>query len=121
MCSSLAYPTSAPLGDPMTTERAAICGPVTARGEDMTNISSKGLLPQLIDVLHALTEGQELLSRKVRNARLEHSSHMTPVVGGCPQSDPSDFAGPRSFAGASPVGTHRESPSDNVELGMEPT
>ncbi len=99
----------------MTGDRAT-----TARSEDMTDISSKGLLPQLIDVLHALTEGQELLSRKVRDARLEQTCHSAPVVERCPQAEPSDFASPRSFEVASlnaSIGVRREPPTDNVELG----
>jgi hypothetical protein len=90
----------------------------------VTDISSKGLLPQLIDVLHALAEGQELLSRKVRNARLEHNDHMTLFVQTCRQSEFSDFAGPRPFVGNGPttsIGTLRGHPSDNVELGAGPT
>ncbi len=124
MSTSPAYPTSAPLGSSMTADGAVICGPVKARREDVTDIRSKGLLPQLIEVLHALTEGQESLSRKVRNARLEHSCHLTPVVERFPQTEPPDFAGPRSFNGASPaafIGTLQDSPSGNVELGARPT
>jgi hypothetical protein len=37
-------------------------------------MNSKGLLPQLIQVLHALTEAQQLLSHKVRQARLESAN-----------------------------------------------
>ena len=33
-----------------------------------------GLIPQLIDVLRILTEGQDLLSRKIRSALLEESN-----------------------------------------------
>ena len=62
----------------MAGDRSPVFGSVSSRSEDVTDFSSKGLLPQLIDVLHALTEGQELLSRKVREARLEHYRHMEP-------------------------------------------
>jgi|GEM_PF-4945028 len=102
----------------MTEDRAA-----TARSEDVTGISSEGLLPQLIDVLHALTEGQELLSRKVRNARLEYTSRST-LVERCPQVEPSDFAAPRSLVGTSPnasIGIRQEPPTDNIESGAGPT
>ncbi len=120
MCSSPAYPISAPLGGFMTGDRAAMGGPVTPRSEDMTEISFKGLLPQLIDVLHALTEGQELLSRKIREARLEGTCDSSSVVERCLQAEPSDFAAPRSFVGTSPsasIGIDRESPTDDVEPG----
>ena len=38
----------------------------------MTDTSSKGLLPQLTDVLYALTDSHELLWRKLQSVRLEH-------------------------------------------------
>ena len=37
----------------------------------MTNTSTKGLLPQLVDVLQALAGSQQMLTQKVRNAHLE--------------------------------------------------
>ncbi len=40
----------------------------------MTDISSKGLLPQLTDVLHVFTDSHQLLLCKVRSVRLEHMS-----------------------------------------------
>ncbi len=119
MCPSPAYPTSAPLSGLITGD-----GDATARSEDVTDISSKGLLPRLIDVLHALTEGQELLSRKVRDARLEYTCHSATVVERCSLAKPSDFAAPRSIVGTSPnasIGIRREPPADNVELGAGPT
>ena len=85
MCSSPAYPTSALLGGPITGDRTAIDAPFTTRSEDVIDISSKGLLPQLIDVLHRLTEGQELLSGKIRDARLEYTCHSDPVRRDVPQ------------------------------------
>jgi hypothetical protein len=45
-------------------------GPVTARIGDVAN-SSRGLLPQLVDVLHALADCQELLTHRLRQAHLE--------------------------------------------------
>jgi len=117
MCSSPAYPTSAPLGGPIAGNRTA-----SAQSEDVIDISSKGLLPQLIDVLHALTEGQELLSRKVRDARLEHACHSSTVVDRRPQAEPADD--PSSRLSRSPdgsFGVHGGPPMDNVELGAEST
>lgn len=38
----------------------------------MTHTSSKGLLPQLVEVLQALADSQELLMHKVRDVRLEN-------------------------------------------------
>ena len=61
---------------PETTPRDSASG---ARREvsDVTEISSKGLLPHLTDVLHALTDSQELLLRKLQSARLKqrHGDH----------------------------------------------
>jgi hypothetical protein len=82
------------------------------------------LLPQLIDVLHALTEGQEFLSRKVRDARLDYTSHSARIVGTCRPVEPSDFAASGSFVGASPFGSieiRRELSTDKVDLGAGPT
>jgi hypothetical protein len=117
-----ADPTSAPLGGLMIGDRA-VGDPVTARREDAADVCSKGLLPQLIDVLHTLTEGQESLSRKIRDVRLEHTCHSAPVVERCPQAEPPNFAAPRPFVGTSPNGSieiRREPPTDNVELRTGP-
>jgi hypothetical protein len=109
----------------MTADGAAICGPVTARNEDVTDVPSKGLLPQLIDVLHALTEGQELLSLKVRDARLEHSRHMIPVIEGRSQTAHSDLAGSRTFVSTNHTATigirQDQPPTETAELGAGPT
>lgn len=113
MCSSPVYPTSAPLGDHITGDRSA-----PTRSEDVTDISSKGLLPQLIDVLHALTQGQELLSRKVRDARLEHSLHSATTIERRPQAEPVDD--PSSRVSRSPDGStevHGIPPTTKGELG----
>ena len=48
----------------------------------MTDISSKGLLPQLTDVLHALTDSHELLLLKLQSVRLEHMN-VVPSATGC--------------------------------------
>jgi len=42
------------------------------RRSDVTDTSSKGLLPQLTDVLYALADSHELLLRKLQSVRLEH-------------------------------------------------
>ncbi len=123
MCSSPAYPTSTPLGGSMTGGRAAVGGQATARRNDAADISSKGLLPQLIDVLRALTEGQVSLARRVRDARLECTCHSAPDVERYTQAEASDFAAPRSFVGTSPktsLEIRREPPTDNVELTAGP-
>ncbi len=49
-----------------------------ARG--MADRSPKGLLPQLTDVLCALTESQELLLGKLQSVRLEHPSVVPTVI-----------------------------------------
>ena len=108
----------------MTGDRSPAFGSVSTRSEDVADFSSKGLLPQLIDVLHALTEGQELLSRKVREARLEHYRHTEPVADGRLQSEPSHLLTPRTFVGTDPhasIGTRREPRSDNMEIDVGPT
>jgi hypothetical protein len=87
------------------------------RSEDVTEISFKGLLPQLIDVLHALTDGYESLSRKLRDARLEDTCHSVPVVERCLQAGPSED--PRSSVGSRPnvsIGIRREPTMDNIEV-----
>lgn len=56
---------------------------------------SKGLLPQLVDVLYALADSQELLAHRIRTAHLEflgvHPS-------GCDESWPSPTLSPRRSA-----------------------
>ena len=125
MCSSPAYPTSAPLGDSTNADRSPTFHPVSSRSEDVTDFSSKGLLPQLIDVLHALTEGQELLSRKVQEARLEHQRHTKHIVEGRMKAQPSDPLAPRPLVGADPdtsIGICREQQSSgSFESGAGPT
>jgi hypothetical protein len=97
------FPRIPPLGGLMTADNAAIGGLLTTRSEEVTDVTTKGLLPQLIDVLQALSEGQELLSRKIREATLEHTCRSAPVVETSPHAEPSDFeAPPSSSEGASP-------------------
>ena len=124
MCSSPAYPTSAPSGGSTTGHCSPTFRPVSSRSEDVTDFSSKGLLPQLIDVLHALTEGQELLARKVREARLEHYRRTDPVVERDPQTAPSDPLASRIFVDTGPdtsVGIRREQPSGTIDSNAHPT
>lgn len=46
----------------------------------MTDLSSKGLLPQLVHVLRSLADSQELLTQRIRSASLEHIRvHSTPT------------------------------------------
>jgi hypothetical protein len=46
----------------------------------VTDVSTKGLLPQLTDVLRALTDSHALLLSKIQNVRLEQISAVYPVV-----------------------------------------
>lgn len=123
MCSPPAGPTSAPLGGSMIEDRAVVDHSGTARSEDLSDISSKGLLPQLIDVLHALAEGQELLSRRIRDAKVDYARDSVPVVERCPRAESSDVATPHSLVGASPaasIGIRSEAPTDKGDLGPGP-
>lgn len=68
------------------------CGPVMAISSDVTDVvSSKGLLPQLTYVLHALTDSHELLLCKVRSVRLEHMSTVPLVLEAFPHAQFVDF------------------------------
>lgn len=123
MYSPPAYPTLAPLDGSTTGDPGPTCGVVPARGEDVSDPPSKGLLPQLIDVLHALTEGQELLSRRVREARLDHNGDSGPVVERCGQAEPSDAGSPPSFVGSNPnasIEIRQERTSNTAELVAGP-
>ena len=76
-----------------------------------------------IDVLHALAEGQEMLSRRIRDAKLDYARDSVPVVDRCPQAESSDTATPHSLAGASPtasIGIRSEAPTDKGDLGPGP-
>ncbi len=119
MCSSLTDSTSVPMGSLATRDRATRSDPLTVRIEDSTDMSDKGLLPQLIDLLHALTEGQEMLSRKVRDAALEGTRRPAAVDGRWAQTEPSDPAVPGSYLGVSLNAsgrTRREPPTDDVAV-----
>jgi hypothetical protein len=60
--------------DPMTTDIVAREDPGTAERASNLNDSNIGLFPQLVDVIRALTDGQELLSQKLRAVRISHAS-----------------------------------------------
>jgi hypothetical protein len=47
----------------------------------VTDASTKGLFPQLTEVLHALTNSHVLLLNTIQTVRLEHISAVYPVVG----------------------------------------
>jgi hypothetical protein len=101
----------------MTEDRAVVD---RSRSEDLTDISFKGLLPQLIDVLTALAEGQELLSRKIRDAKLAYSGDSNPVVNSmhAATSDiaiPDPLTGGTSFSSSLPI--RAQSPTDQGDLG----
>jgi hypothetical protein len=105
----------------MSEDHAAIVGPVTARHEDVTDISSIGLLPQLIDVLRALAEGQELLLRKIRDAKLENTSTSVLVVDRYPQAEADNGelrAGPTS--GNCPGNGSSSEPGIEASVGPGP-
>ena len=80
MYSSSTYETSSPSSDLVATDHPAVDTRTGTRGHDSASGFSVGLIPQLIDVLRILTEGQDLLSRKIRSALLEESSHPFSIV-----------------------------------------
>ena len=55
-------------------------GPGLRKAQDVTDASTKGLLPQLTDVLHALTDSHALLLSKIQSVRLKHISVMYPEM-----------------------------------------
>ena len=78
--SSSAYPTSIPSSNLVTRDRSAIDDRIGIRRQHRSDAFSVGLIPQLIDVLRILAEGQDLLSCKIRAARIEGSSHSVPIL-----------------------------------------
>ena len=80
MNSSSAYPTSVVSSDAPKYDPPAVDARIEARHQDTADGFPLGLIPQLIDVLHILTEGQGLLSGKIRAARLDESSHSVAIV-----------------------------------------
>jgi hypothetical protein len=70
---------------------------MAARIEDVTS-SRKGLLPQLVDVLHAMADSQKLLIHRIRKAQLERLSgrplevdQSPPVLGLAPEPADAPF------------------------------
>ena len=61
--------------------------------QTVTETSTKGLLPQLTDVLNALTESHVMLLRKVQCLRLEHTNSALSVVS-LPEGYPDALFGP---------------------------
>ena len=123
MSSSPAYPTSVPLDGYMNGDHAAVDGSLTAHGEGVADVSPKGLFPQLIEVLHALIEGQELLACRLRDVRLEHMCHAAPDIERCPRAEPSAFVA-GSFVARSPngsIGLRPDPPTDAIDWGGGPT
>lgn len=103
-------PISAGTSDHMTTDIAAGGDPGVPARHSALDESNLGLFPQLIDVIRAMTEGQELLSHKLRTVRLMHPGPWTP------EDDPlqevlwdgvgllsSNDAAPRAVRGTAPV------------------
>jgi hypothetical protein len=115
MYSSSAYPITIPSSDLVTRDRPAIDAPIGRRRQDTTAGFPVGLIPQLIDVLHILTEGQDLLSRKIRTARHDESSNAVPIV---EQLEHFQIpAGqPVVSSGSAVVETPSTPPSDDVEF-----
>ena len=85
----------------------------------MADISSKGLLPQLTDLLHALTESHELLSSKVQSVRLGHMNVVSSTSSDSPHSPFLAFVDPRPSAlvdtnTGTTVNAHRASPIEEI-------
>jgi hypothetical protein len=118
MYSSSDYRTSIPSSDLVTKDRPVIDARIGTRREDAAAGFSVGLIPQLIDVLHVLTEGQVLLSRKIRAARLDESSPTAAIA-----EPPGRFEIPAGQSGSPTVGTARATgPEDIVfDPGTMPT
>jgi hypothetical protein len=55
-------------------------GHTEGEGSRVTEASTRGLFPQLTDVLHALTESHAMLLSKVQSLRDEHTNDALPVV-----------------------------------------
>ena len=85
----------------------------------VADISSKGLLPQLTDLLHALTESHELLLSKVQSVRLGHMNVVPSAIGDSPRSPFLAFVDPRPSAlvdtkTGTTVNAHRASPIEEI-------
>lgn len=82
----------------MTTDIAARGDSGAARREPFSDASNIGLFPQLIDVIRALTDGQELLSKKLRYIRSTYADP-TAAAHEFRYESGSDIASPLSLAG----------------------
>jgi hypothetical protein len=86
------------------------------RGADVTDISSKGLFPQLTDLLDALSDSHELLLSRVRSVRLEleHTCVAADVIEDSPYGRFVDVAGlaPTAAIDTTPA---RSVPMDEIE------
>lgn len=120
MYSSSAYPITIPSSDLVTRDRPAIDAPIGKRRQETTAGFPVGLIPQLIDVLHVLTEGQDLLSRKIRAARHDESRRAVPLVGQLERFQ-IPAGQPILDSGSATVETPSSPPSDDVVLGGETT
>lgn len=95
----------------------------------MADISSKGLLPQLTDLLHALAESHELLLSKVQTVRLGHIDVVHPASSDSPHGPFLGFVDPRPSAlvdtkTSTTVHAHRASPIEeivDIKPSTEPT
>jgi hypothetical protein len=120
MYSSSAYPTTIPSSVLVTTNRPAIDAPMGKRRQDTAAGFPVGLIPQLIDVLHILTEGQDLLSRKIRMARQDGSSNAVPIVEHLEHFQ-IPAGQPVVTGGSAGAETPSAPPSEDVEFGGETT
>jgi len=95
----------------------------------VADISCKGLLPQLTDLLHALTESHELLLSKVQSVRLGHMNVVHSASSDSPYSPFLAFVDPRPSAlvdtkTGTTVNAHRASPIEEIveiKPSMEPS
>ena len=120
MYSSSAYPTSIPSSDLVTRDLHAVDARIGTRRQNTTAGFPVGLIPQLIDVLHILTEGQDLLSRKIRTARLDESRDPVPIV---EQIERFEIPAVRPIvdSGSATVETPPTPPSEDIEFDGETT
>jgi hypothetical protein len=120
MYSSSAYPTPIPSSDLVTKDRPATHARIETRRQDKTAGFPVGLIPQLIDVLRILTEGQDLLSRKIRAARHDDSSHSVPIV---ERLECFQIPGvqPIVSSGSDPLEAPPTPPSEDIEFDGETT
>jgi hypothetical protein len=105
----------------VTTDLATTAHPGSPFRQDVAD----GLLPQLIDVLQALADGQHLLARRLRDVRLDIASHHN--VSGVETSRRTENPQPAEARSSAcdrhmvALGFGEENPSDQVEDGDAPT